>query len=153
MTFTELTKKRHSVRRFSARSVSDEFVQNILDAVRTAPSAGNLKAYEVTTVRDEELRMHLGSKASRHDFLGTAPVVFVFCARPDVSAEQYSKRGEQLYAIQDATIACSYAQLAAADLGLGSCWIGAFDEDEVKSILRLDQTCKPIALLPIGYEV
>eukprot|EP00828_Plagiopyla_frontata_P018535 TRINITY_DN2376_c0_g1_i3.p4 TRINITY_DN2376_c0_g1~~TRINITY_DN2376_c0_g1_i3.p4 ORF type:complete len:106 (-),score=20.21 TRINITY_DN2376_c0_g1_i3:65-382(-) len=76
--------------------------------------------------------------------------VFVFCALPKVSLSRY-KKGE-LFAVQDATIACTYAQLAAESEGLASCWVGAFSADKITNILKLDKDCQPVAVLPVGIK-
>jgi nitroreductase len=65
--------------------------------------------------------------------------------------ERFGERGRGLYSVQDATIACAYAQLAATALGLGSVWVGAFDPDEVRKIVGLPEAQQPVAILPIGY--
>lgn len=151
MNFFSLVAKRHSVRHFADRSVSVEQQDKILAAAQSAPSAGNLKAYAVTVVTNQEKRKKLASCAADQSFIAEAPIVFIFCALPDVAGERYGKRGRELYTLQDATIACAYAQLAATELGLGSCWIGAMDEESIRLLLGLETTRLPIALLPVGY--
>jgi len=78
-------------------------------------------------------------------------VLLVFCASSARSAAKYGRRGESLFSIQDATIACAYAQLAAAALGLGSVRVGAFDESAARDALGLGPELRPVAILPIGY--
>ena len=90
------------------------------------------------------IRSRLGAEPS-------APVVLAFCAHPRRSAAKYGRRGEELYCVQDATIACAYAQLAATALGLGSVWVGAFDTDAVAQAIGARRDWRPVALLPIGY--
>lgn len=85
------------------------------------------------------------------EFVAQAPVVLVFCATPARSAVRYHERGETLYCIQDATIACTFAMLAATALGLGSVWVGAFDEVLAHKIIGAEPGHRPIAMLPIGY--
>jgi nitroreductase len=109
-----------------------------------------LQAYEIFLVRDERKKEALADAALGQEFVAEAPVVLVFCANPSRSARRYGSRGRDLYSIQDATIACTFAMLAATSLGLGSCWVGAFDDEEVKRILGI-KDLKPIAILPIGY--
>jgi len=109
-----------------------------------------LQAYEIFLVRDEEKKRALAEAALGQEFIAEAPIVLVFCANPSRSASRYGSRGRDLYSIQDATIACSFAMLAATSLGLGSCWVGAFDEEEVKKVLGIKEF-RPIAILPIGY--
>ena len=128
MDFFDLISKRYSGRDFSDKLVESEKIEKILSPVKTAPSAGNLKAYDVVVVTDEKKRQELGSTAARSTFVGTAPVVFVFFAKLKKAAEKYNERGEKLYCLQDATIARAYAQLATTELDLGSCWVGSFDE-------------------------
>ena len=152
MIFFELVNKRHSVRDFSDKPVEAEKIEKILSAVKTAPSAGGLKAYEVMTIKDEGKKEKLVQAALGQDFVAEAPVVFIFSACPDVSGEKYGQRGRELYCQQDATIACAYAQLAATELGLGACWVGAFDEMMVKQVLSIEKNIFPVALLPVGYE-
>lgn len=151
MNFFSLVTKRHSVREYSSADVSRDMIDKILSATKTAPSAGGLKAYDVKVVTDSEQREALGKLSPRSEFVAQAPVVFVFCARVDISEQKYGKRGRKLYSVQDATIACSYAQLAATELGLGSCWVGAFDENKVRELFQLKDDSVPIILLPVGY--
>jgi nitroreductase len=67
------------------------------------------------------------------------------------SAQKYGKRGVELYSIQDATIFTSYLQLVITSLGLASCWVGAFDEKELKNVLEIEENLKPLAIIPVGY--
>lgn len=85
------------------------------------------------------------------EFIVNSSAVFVFCADPKVSAREYGQRGEKLYCIQDATIACTYAQLAAHALGLASVWIGSFDEEAVANMLRISGRLLPVAMLVVGH--
>jgi nitroreductase len=105
----------------------------------------------VAVVRAPSLRRRLARAALDQDFVAQAPVVLVFLANPSDSAAKYGRRGEALYAVQDATIACTYAQLGACNAGLGSCWVGAFHEDQVRAALGVGEELRPVALLPIGY--
>ena len=89
--------------------------------------------------------------AGGQEFLAQAPLVLVFCAHPALSQVRYGVRGETLYTIQDATIACTCAMLAATALGLSSVWVGAFDEDSVHAVIAAPDDQRPIAMLPIGY--
>jgi nitroreductase len=75
----------------------------------------------------------------------------IFCANPMRSVERYAERGVELYCIQDTTIACTFAMLAAKALGLDTVWVGAFNEQAVSEILLLPESLRPIAMLPIGY--
>jgi len=147
----ELFKKRKSVRTYKPDSVEKEKLEEILEAANSAPSAGNLKARKILVIENKETKRKLAEAAFGQSFVAEAPIVLVFVALPEVSAGKYSERGQELYAIQDATISASFAWLQAVNLGLSSCWVGAFDEEEVRKILELDANERPIAILPIGY--
>jgi nitroreductase len=126
-------------------------MRRILDAARRAPSAGNLQAYEIVEVEGRAALSALARAALDQAFVAEAPAALVFCALPERSAQTYGRRGAQLYCVQDATIACAYAQLAAAALGLASVWVGAFGEDDVRRAIGAGPHALPVAILPIGY--
>jgi len=151
MDLFEVIHARQSIRLYTEQSIEDEKLQRILQAAADAPSAGNRQAYEIYLVRDLALRQELARAAGDQEFLAQAPVVLVFCTYPARNAERYAKRGATLYAVQDAAIACSFAMLAAAAQGLGSVWVGAFDEQEVSRILGLPPDQRPVSMLPVGY--
>lgn len=151
MDFFKVIERRQSVRGYSDLAVEPDKLQQILQAANRAPSAGNLQAYEIVVVRDADRKRALVSASGDQWFVGHAPVVLVFCAHPARSAPKYRERGERLYAVQDATIACTYAMLAATALGLGTVWVGAFAEPGVRTALNLAKDWLPIALLPVGY--
>ncbi|OGY21880.1 MAG: nitroreductase [Candidatus Woykebacteria bacterium GWB1_45_5] len=150
MEFQKLLKERHSIRVYQDKPVEEEKLNQILEEARSAPSAGNLQAYKICVVKDKKAREKI-AEAANQEFVAQAPVVLVFLQDPNQSSQKYNRRGEELYSLQDATIACAYAQLAAADLGLGSVWVGAFDEEEVAKIIGVPSNLRPIAILPIGY--
>lgn len=152
MNLFEAIHARQAIRKFSPQPVAEDALQRILEAANRAPSAGNLQAYQIYVVKSPELRRKLEAASGNQGAVAQAPVVLVFCAEPSRSASRFSSRGEQLLCIQDATIACAYAQLAATALGLSSVWIGAMHEPEiVKDLLRMSDGLWPIALLPIGF--
>lgn len=150
MELQRLIKERRSIRAYQKREIEEEKLKQILEAARSAPSAGNLQAYKICVVKEKQAREKI-AEAANQEFLATAPVILVFLQDSNQSSQKYSRRGESLYSIQDATIACAYAQLSAADLGLGAVWVGAFDEEEVAKIIGLPSNLRPIAILPIGY--
>lgn len=151
MDFFEVVKNRRSMRKYANTPVEEEKIHEIFEAINNAPSAGNLQAYEVYVVRKPEWRQALVKAALEQEFLAEAPLVLVFCANPTRSVEKYAQRGTELYCIQDATIGCTFAMLAAKALGLDTVWVGAFDEQAVSAILHLPPDQRPIAMLPIGY--
>ena len=148
----EVFQNRHSVRSFQNKEIKEGELKEILKAAESAPSAGNLKARKIAVVEDLDLKQKLAEAALGQDFIGEAPVVLVFFALPLVSAQKYRERGKNLYAIQDATIATSFAWLQAVMLGIDGCWVGAFNEEKVKGILNAKEDERPIAILPLGYK-
>ena len=151
MEFFQVIDKRHSMRRYTDAPIEEEKLQQILATINRAPSAGNLQGYEVYIVRKVEQRLALVQAAGGQEFITEAPVTLIFCANPDRSAVWYKKRGVKLYSVQDATIACTFAMLAATALGLATVWVGAFDEKAVRSVVDIPAELMPVALLPIGY--
>ncbi|MGD0499666.1 MAG: nitroreductase family protein [Bryobacteraceae bacterium] len=150
MDLFEVIKKRRSVRAFTPQPVEPEKVAQVLAAANAAPSAGSLQGYEIFQVTREKERAALARAALDQFYVAQAPVVLVFCANPARSAAKYRERGARLYAIQDATIACTFAMLAATALGLGTVWVGAFDDAAVQRVLGR-QDLLPVAILPMGY--
>ena len=151
MDYFELIHSRRSIRAYTAEPVEEEKITRILEAANHAPSAGNLQAYVIVVVRDAATKAALAHAALNQESVSTAPVLLAFFAHQQVSAAKYKHRGVELYALQDATVACAYAQLAATALGLGNVWIGAFDDTAVKQILKAQPDWRPVALLPLGY--
>jgi nitroreductase len=149
--FFELIASRRSVRAYSPAPVEPEKLNAILEAANRAPSAGNLQAYEIYLVRDAAVRRRLARAALDQFFLAQAPVVLVFCAHGRRSAERYGRRGAELYALQDASVACTFAMLAVTALGLGTVWVGAFDEEAVRGAIGAPEAHRPVAMLPVGY--
>ncbi len=151
MEFFELIEKRRSVRSYLSKDVEDEKLEKILKAANSAPSAGNLQAYRIYITKDREKKKKLAIAAFGQKFIAEAPVVLVFCANPEESGIYYGERGRRLYSLQDATIAATFAMLACYELGLATCWVGAFDEDSVRRVMGIPKNLVPIAILPIGY--
>lgn len=146
-----LFRMRRSVRRFDRRPIPREVLRSILDAADAAPSAGDLQAYKIVCVQDASTRCALAEAAQQQIFVAQAPVVLVFLADTERSSARYGWRGAELYGVQDASIACAYAQLQAHVLGLGSTWVGAFDERTVAHLLQAPKGMRPVAMLPLGY--
>jgi nitroreductase len=147
--FLSFLSSRASVREFSPDPLGEKEIGAILRSARTAPSAGNREAWDVVVVTDNEVRESLAEAALSQPHVREAPCDLVVCANYVRSMSRYGERGI-LYAIQDATIACTYMMLAAHAAGLASCWIGAFDEGEVKEILDLPEHVRPVAMLTLG---
>ena len=150
MDLFEAIQRRRSVRAFTQKTVEPATLARVLAAANAAPSAGNLQAYEIFQLTRPNHRAALAHAALDQFFIAQAPVALVFCANPERSAVKYHERGAQLYSVQDATIACAFAMLAATALGLGTVWVGAFDDAAVQSVLHR-RDLLPVAILPIGY--
>jgi nitroreductase len=151
MDFFEIIQLRHSVRSFSTEPIELESVQFILEAANRAPSAGNLQGYEIFIATEQVHRSGLVHATRGQEFILQAPLILVFCANPARSAVKYMERGEKLYSIQDATIACTFAMLAASSLSLSTVWVGAFDEKEVNEVLDIPSNLQPVVILPVGH--
>jgi len=150
MEFTEVLTKRRSIRSYKPQPVEENKLRRIFEAANIAPSAGNLQAYQVRVVRDQVKRNALAQAAHGQGFIADSPVSLVFCADPARSEQKYGKRGSELYSVQDATIAATYAMLAAVDLGLATVWVGDFDEKQVQRILET-KSIRPVAIFSLGY--
>jgi nitroreductase len=150
MEFFEVLRNRRSVRSYKSQAVGEEKLKRVFEAANMAPSAGNLQAYQVRVVRDEAKRKALARAAHDQGYIAEAPVCLVFFADAGRSAEKYGKRGAELYSVQDATIAGTFAMLAAVDVGLATVWVGDFDEKKVQQILET-KTLRPVAMFSLGY--
>jgi nitroreductase len=145
----KIFENRRSIRSFKSKPVEESKLKSIVEAITSAPSAGNLQAYRVFYTAKKEVIKKI-AEGCWQEWIEEAPVVFVFFADPSASASKYGERGRTLYSIQDATIACAYAQLQASALGLGACWVGAFDDEKIKEIFNA-RGLVPVAVLPVGY--
>jgi nitroreductase len=151
MDFFDAVRERHSIRKFQKAEIEQDKLDKLLETINSAPSAGNLQGYEVIVVRDQATKDSLAKAAFGQTSVSQAPVVLVFCADHLMSASKYAQRGAELYAIQDATIATAYAQLAATATGLATVWVGAFDPGMVSEAVALPDGVTPVALLPVGF--
>lgn len=147
MEFLELAKKRYSVRAYKNEAVEEEKLNTILEAARFAPTAVNYQPFQIIVIktegREEELK-----RIYQAEWFSEAPIVICVCAIPD---NAWKRRDGKNYADVDATIIMDHIILAATSLGLGSCWIGAFDVSAAKEVLNLPDGVEPIVFTPIGY--
>jgi nitroreductase len=147
MEFMELLRARHSVRRYTGKPVAPELVQKILEAVRTAPSAGNFQAYEIYVVSGEERMRTLAAATFNHDWIAQAPMALVVC----MNAARCEYDDKEHWALQDASIAAMLAHLAIVDLGLATCWVGSFLPAKVAGVVGVTEGHVPMAVLSFGY--
>lgn len=152
MEFWDVIHARRSVRQFRQdKPVKEAQVEKLLEAAIRAPSAGNRQPWHFYVVWSQDVKDGLAAAAFDQTFVAEAPVVIVVCADAARSAARYGSRGRDLYCIQDTAIAATHIMLAAVDMGLGVCWVGAFDEEQAAAVLRLPAMLRPVAILPIGY--
>ena len=147
MEFYEAIRRRCSVREYEDRPVEDDKLRRVLDAGRLSPSARNRQERIFVVVRDAGTRMKLMSAAKNQPFVGQAPVIIACCAQTD---KHVMTCGEMCYSI-DVAIAVDHMTLAAWELGLGTCWIGAFYADQVRQILDIPEDVPVVELLALGY--
>ena len=138
---------RKSVRAFQEKDVPEIIITRLLEAARIAPSASNRQEWRFVVVRDVDTRKRLSQAACRQKFIAEAPVVLACCAETD---DHVMACGQLCYPI-DVAIAIDHITLCAVAEGLGTCWIGAFHEDQVKEILGIPPSVRVVELLPLGY--
>jgi nitroreductase len=144
-------KERRSIREFEERDIPDATIGRLLESAHLAPSAGNLEPWKFVVVKRDDIKEQLTQAAYDQNSLHSAPVCIVVCAEPGRSAAKYGQRGADLYCLQDTAAAAENILLTATGYGLGSCWVGAFDEKAVIDSLGLDSDLRPVVLIPIGY--
>ncbi len=144
---------RHMCRNFDPeKELPEDALENLLEAGRAAPSAGGLEDQRFTVIQEAKDKKLLVPATSNQQFnLADAAVVIVISSDLKKVAEKYGKRGRSLYAAQDCAAASENILLGATALGLGACWVGAFDEEIVKKNLKLPDSWRPMVLVPIGY--
>jgi len=143
----EAIKKRQSVRSYQDKEIPEEILQQILEAGRLAPSAKNTQSWKFIVVRDKALRKKLVPACKDQEFVGEASVVIAGCG---TNPDYVMSNGEHAYSI-DLAIALEHMSLEAASLGLGTCWIGSFYQDQVKEILGVPERVRIVNLLILGY--
>jgi nitroreductase len=144
--FTAIS-QRSSVRAYKASDVEEDKLKKILEAGRLSPSASNRQEWKFIVVRNKETKKKLAKAAFGQSFIGEAPVVIVACG---TESKAIMACGQPAYTV-DVSIASAFMILQAYELGLGTCWIGAFKEDEVKKILKVPEEFRVVAMTPLGY--
>lgn len=147
MELMEALKARQSVRSYEAKPIPEEKLSKILEAARLSPSAGNRQGRKFVVVKDRGKREQLARAANHQSFIAEAPVVIAAVA----TLPRYTMScGIPAYTV-DVAIAVDHMTLAAADEGLGTCWIGAFSQERVREILDVPEKYVVVTLLPVGY--
>lgn len=141
MEVSEAMRTRRSVRTYDAKPVPDDIIRNVLEAGRIAPSASNYQPWHFIVVKDAAKRQIL-SEGKYAKFLTESPVVIVGCGDKKTSPKWY---------VVDTTIALQQMVIEATAEGLGTCWIGSFDEDSVREALNIPERFAVVAMLALGY--
>lgn len=149
----EVIYNRSSCRNFLDKPIEEWMLENLLEAMRRAPSAGNIQPWHFFAILNQKIKNKLANAAYGQGFIAKAPVVFVVCVNPIRSSLGYGKRGRSLYCIQDAAAATENLLIAAEAMGLAGCWVGAFNEEKAAKVLNLTSYLRPVAIVPIGYPV
>ena len=142
----------HSVRQFKEDSIPEPTLTRILEAGCWAPSAGNLQPWYFYVVKNQQVKEKVVVACFEQQQVKHSPIIIVVLADPAKSNERYGERGAQLYCIQDTAVAVENMILAAYGLGIDSCWVGAFDEVEVQTIVEAPPRLRAVAILCLGYS-
>jgi nitroreductase len=149
MSFLEIAKKRYSCRKYRNEKVEEEKIEQLLEAARIAPSAKNLQPWHFVVIQDPQ---HLQEIKSCYysEWINSAPMIIVACG--DHKGAWYRADGKN-HADIDIAIAVDHLTLAAADMGLATCWVCKFDVIKCANILQLPEGVEPITMIPVGYPL
>jgi len=147
----ECIKTRRSIRKFKEDKVPFTLVSEVVNAGRLAPSCGNIQPWKFIVVSDLDKREAISEACLHQSWMAKAPVIIVICSEPVKVEKYYGLRGEKLYNIQNCAAAAENMLIAAHALGLGACWVGAFDEEKIISILSIRDNARPQICIPVGY--
>ncbi|HDR53480.1 MAG TPA: hypothetical protein ENN60_02295 [archaeon] len=142
---------RRSIRRYKPEPVEQEKILELLKAAVWAPSAGNTQSWRFWVVKKPELKLELSRACNGQSHVREASHVILVGFNEDEARRAYGNRGVTLFAIQDTAAAIQNLILRATDLGLGTCWVGSFDEYKTRELLELPRNIKPVALVTVGY--
>lgn len=150
MEILQIIKNRRSIRRFQKKEIPEEIIDKLIESLIWAPSAGNLQSRKFYFVFNQEIKEKLAKAALDQKFITQASLVVIGCTNDEIEWK-YGERGKKLYTICDVAMAVQNLMLLAQNLGLGSCPVGAFNENEVSKILNIPKNLHPILIVPIGY--
>ena len=147
MEFTDLLQKRYSVRAYKPDPVGDDKLRQVLEAARLAPTAANKQPFQLIVIHTARHEVEL-RRIYHREWFAQAPLVVCACAVP---GQAWVRRDGKNYADVDVTIVMDHLILAAANLGLGTCWVAAFDPVAAREVLNLPEGIEPVAFTPLGY--
>jgi len=149
MDFYDVIRQRKSVRKYKSDPIPDEVLNRILEAGRIAPSAKNIQPWHFIVIKDPVIKERIAEASRGQLFMADADVILCGCALEDIA---WGRMGGYMSSFAvDLTIAMDHMILAATNEGLGTCWIGAFDEKAAKEILGVPENVRIVALTPVGY--
>ncbi|MFN4226969.1 MAG: nitroreductase family protein [Candidatus Ratteibacteria bacterium] len=149
MEFYEVIKTRRSVRSYKKEMIPEDVLKRILDAARIAPSGSNRQPWKFIIIKDEKIKRKMVALCDGQEFVAQAPLLIVACGR-----NIHYNRGKWMgdySVIVDVAIAVDHLTLAARNEGLGTCWIGSFDNERIKKFLGIPEDVNVVALTPLGY--
>jgi len=146
----EAIKGRRSIRNFKKQNIPEETITQLVEAASYAPSAGNIQPWQFIIIRKPAIKKKLAESALNQAHVEQAPVVIVVCADEKRSSMGYGTRGKTLYCLQDTAAATQNILLTAHSLGLGTCWTGAFNEDEAREAVNAPEGVRPVAIISVG---
>ena len=141
-----------SIRSFKSEPVPEPTLSRILEAACWAPSAGNLQPWYFYVVKNDDVKKAIAQACFDQEQVNAAPVIVVVMADPAQANDKYGERGAQLYCLQDTAAAIENMLLAAEGLGIGSCWVGAFDEPKVQQLVEAPPRLRAVAIVCLGYS-
>ncbi len=147
----ELIQSRRTIKYFLPKFVSWENVAKVIDAGRHAPSCGNVQNWKFIVILEPESKQVLAAACYEQYEIVSAGVLIVVCNELEKAERYYGLRGEKLYSIQNCAAAIENMLLEAHSLGLGTRWVGSFDEEEVRSQLKIPEEVRPQAIIALGY--
>ena len=151
MDVMECIHTRRSIRKYQDIPIEFEKVGRVVEAGFQAPTAGNIQDYRFIIVEHKAKRAQIAEACLQQYWMEVAPVHVVICIDVKRSKQFYGIRGERLYSVQHAAAAAQNMLLAAHHYGLGACWIGAFDEEAMKSICGVPEYARPEVIITLGY--
>ena len=149
MEFSDVIKYRTSIRKYSNKEVEEDKIFYILECARLAPSAMNKQSWRFIVIKNKETITQIAKTNLINRWIKTAPVLIIACADPTLSGSHNTIA----YYIINVSIALEHLILAATDIGLGTCWIGSFNEKKIKRLLEIPKRIRVVALTPLGYPL
>jgi len=147
----ELIKSRRTIKSYEPKFVNWDYLSKILDAGRHAPCCGNIQNWKFIVVLDPSQKQDLAIAAYEQYEIALAGALIVVCAEPEKAERYYGLRGERLYTTQNCAAAVQNMLLEAHSLGLGTTWIGAFDEEAVRASCKIPHDIRPQAIIAVGF--